>query len=115
MKKEKYILCVTDKSGIFHLGTKTDYEQKAEAYRHKTGAYIQLENDPLWTVLDKVVHLLNTLRSKEHIRAWQLNEMMPKRDKVALGYLYFIPKLHKVTKTHIFFSRSYDYIDGLFS
>ncbi len=38
IKKEKYILRVTDKSGIFHLDDKTDYEQKAEAYRHKTGA-----------------------------------------------------------------------------
>jgi hypothetical protein len=33
IKKEKYIIRVTDKSGIFHLGNKTDYEQKAEAYR----------------------------------------------------------------------------------
>jgi hypothetical protein len=33
LKKAKYILRVTDKSDIFHLGYKTDYEQKAEAYR----------------------------------------------------------------------------------
>ena len=100
LKKQKYILRVTDKSGIFHLSHASDYEQKAEAYRQKTGAYIELENDPLWTVFDKVVHLLNNLRSKDHIRAWQLNKMMPKRDKVALAYLYFIPKPHKV-KTNI--------------
>jgi hypothetical protein len=83
-------------SGIFHLGHAKDYEQKAEAYRQKTGAYIELENDPLWSVFDKAVRLLNDLRSKDHIRAWQLNEMMPKRDKIALAYLYFIPKPHKV-------------------
>jgi hypothetical protein len=59
LKKSTYVLHVTDKSGIFHLGNKTDYEQKAEAYRHKTGAYIELESDPLWPVFDKVVHLLN--------------------------------------------------------
>jgi hypothetical protein len=100
IKKENYILRVTDKSGIFHLGTKADYEQKAEAYRHKTSAYVQLDNDPLWTVFDKVVHLLNNLRSKDQIRAWQLNKMMPKRDKVALAYLYFIPKPHKVTNVY---------------
>jgi hypothetical protein len=52
IKKEKYILRVTDKSGIFHLGHAKDYEQKAEAYRQKTGAYIELESDPLWTVFD---------------------------------------------------------------
>ena len=44
IKKEKYILRVTDKSGIFHLSHATDYEQKAEAYRQKTGAYIELDN-----------------------------------------------------------------------
>jgi hypothetical protein len=96
IKKGKYILRVTDKSGIFHLGHAKDYEQKAEAYREKTGAYIRLENDPLWTVFDKVVHLLNDLRSKDQIRVRQLDKMMPKRDKVALAYLYFIPKPHKV-------------------
>lgn len=42
LKKHKYILRVTDKSGIFHLGHATDYERKAEAYRKKTAAYTQL-------------------------------------------------------------------------
>ena len=32
LKKGKYILRVTDKSGIFHISHATDYEQKAEAY-----------------------------------------------------------------------------------
>jgi hypothetical protein len=40
IKKEQYVLRVTDKSGIFHLGRVTDYEQKAEAHRQKTDAYI---------------------------------------------------------------------------
>ncbi len=96
LKKGKYILRVTDKSGIFHIDHATDYEQKAEAYRQKTGAYTELENDPLWTIFDKVIHLLNNLRSKDHIRVWQLNKMMPKQDQVELAYLYFIPKPHKV-------------------
>ena len=101
LRKGNYILRFTEKSGIFHIGHATDYEKKAEAYRQKTGAYIELENDPLWTVFDKVVHLLNELRSKDQIRAWQLDKMMPKRDQVALAYLYFIPKPHKVTNVHI--------------
>ncbi len=86
---------------LFHLGHAADYEQKAETYRQKTGAYIELESDPLWTVFDKVVHLLNNLRSKDQIRARQLDKMMPKRDKMALAYLYFIHKSHKVTNIHI--------------
>jgi hypothetical protein len=96
LKKANYILRVTDKSGIFHLGNTTDYQKKAEAYRQKTGAYIELESNPLWIVFDKVVHLLNDLRSKDHIRVWQLKKMLPKREKVDLAYLYFIPKPHKV-------------------
>jgi hypothetical protein len=69
LKKVKYILRVTDKSGIFHIGHAKDYDKKAEAHRQRTGAYIELATNPLWTVYDKVVHLLNDLRSKKHIRA----------------------------------------------
>jgi hypothetical protein len=96
LKKEKYILRVTDKSGIFHIDHAKDYDKKVEAHRQRTGAYIELATNPLWTVYDKVVHLLNDLRRRKHIRAWQLNKMMPKREKVELTYLYFVPKPHKV-------------------
>ena len=54
LRKGNYILRFTDKSGIFHIGHATDYEQKAEAYRQKTGAYIELESDPLWPILIKL-------------------------------------------------------------
>ena len=103
LKTSKQILRVTDKSGIFHSGDAKDYEKKAEAYREKTKAYIELETNPLWVVFDKVVHLLNDLRSKKQILAWQLDKMMPKRDDVELAYLYFIPKPHKVNKFEVLF------------
>jgi hypothetical protein len=96
LKKANYILRITDKSGIFHLSHVTDYEQKAEAYRQKTSAHIELDSHPLWIVFDKVVHLLNDLPSKRHILAWQLDQMMSKRKKVSLAYLYFVPKPRKV-------------------
>ena len=102
LKKEEYVLRVTDKSGIFHIGHAKDYERKAELYRQKTGAFIQLESNPLLAVFDKVVHLLNDLRSKNQIRAWQFNKMMPKRDKIQLAYLYFVPKPHKVVQLHYY-------------
>ncbi|CAF4643107.1 unnamed protein product, partial [Rotaria socialis] len=95
LKKGNYILRETDKSGIFHIGTSVDYEKKAEAYRQKTGAYIELDSNPLRSVFDKVILLLNDLRSKKYILSWQLDKMMPKRDTVQLAYLYFIPKPHK--------------------
>lgn len=101
LKKYNQILRVTDKGGIFHIGDAKDYEQKADAYRQKTGAYVELETNPLWPAFDKVVHLLNDLRSKKHILAWQLNKMMPKRDKIELAYLYFVPKPHKVISEYL--------------
>ncbi|CAF1535325.1 unnamed protein product [Adineta ricciae] len=95
LKKSNQVLRVTDKSGIFHIGDANDYEQKAEAYREKTKAYIELENDPLCVVFDKAVNLLNDLRSKKHILAWQFDKMIPKRENAQLAYLYFVPKPHK--------------------
>ncbi|CAF1426273.1 unnamed protein product [Adineta ricciae] len=85
----------TDKSGMFHIGDANNYEQKAEAYREKTKEYIELENDPLYVVFDKAVNLLNDLRSKKHIFAWQFGKMIPKREDAQLAYLYFVPKPHK--------------------
>ena len=96
LKKGQHVLRVTDKSGVFHIGHVRDYEQKADAYRRKTNAYVELDDDPLWTVFDRVTHLLNELRAKKHIHVWQLEKMMPKRAKVALAHLYFNPKSHKV-------------------
>ena len=102
LKKGDCILRMTDKSGRFHLGHIQDYQRKAQAYREKTKAYIELSMNPLSTTFYKVVPLLNELRSKNHIKAGQLNQMMPKADKVTLAYLYFIPKPHKVSLTLIF-------------
>ncbi|CAF3428682.1 unnamed protein product [Rotaria socialis] len=95
LKKGNYILRETDKNGIFHIGNSVDYEKKAEAYRQKTGAYIELDSNPLWSVFDKVILLLNDLRSKKYILSRQLDKMMLKREKIQLAYLYFIPKPHK--------------------
>ncbi|CAF4175015.1 unnamed protein product [Rotaria magnacalcarata] len=88
-------LSKSGKSGIFHIGNSVDYEKKAEAYRQKTGFYIELDSNPLWSVFDKVILLLNDLRSNKYILSWQLHKMMPEREKVQLDYLYFIPKPHK--------------------
>ncbi|CAF4898878.1 unnamed protein product, partial [Rotaria socialis] len=53
------------------------------------------DSNPLWSVFDKVILLLNDLRSKKYILSWQLDKMIPKREKIQLAYLYFIPKPHK--------------------
>ncbi|CAF3803944.1 unnamed protein product [Rotaria sordida] len=64
-KKGKYIVRIIDKNGILHTDRATDYEKKTEVYRQKIIAYIELESVPLWQVINKVVHLLNDLRSKK--------------------------------------------------
>ncbi|CAF3391948.1 unnamed protein product [Rotaria sp. Silwood2] len=46
LKKGKYILRVTDKSGIFHIGYTIYYDKKVRSCRQKTGAYIELESNP---------------------------------------------------------------------
>lgn len=99
LKKGNYILRTSDKSGIFHLGHVKDYKRKAQAYQERTQAYVELTGDNLLSVIfRKVACLLNELRSKKHIQAGQLERMMPKFDTVSLGYLYFIPKPHKVNQ-----------------
>ncbi|CAF2149041.1 unnamed protein product [Rotaria magnacalcarata] len=41
------IIRVTNKSGIFHIGSTLDYDEKVKKYQAKTNAYIQLSSDPL--------------------------------------------------------------------
>lgn len=96
IKKAHYLIRVTDKSGIFHVGQTTDYDRKVLLYQEKTKAYVELSSNPLMDTFYKVVRLLNDLRSKQQIKEWQLKKMMPDQKKIKLAYLYFIPKPHKV-------------------
>ena len=81
------------------------------SFLYKLTPYVQLPSDPLMDTFSKVVRLLNDLRSKQHIRQWQLTKMMPDQKKIKLAHLYFIPKPHKVnlqgSKTFVF-QRSFD-------
>ena len=96
LAKFKLVLRQTDKSPVFHIGQSNDYERKATQYRTKTGAYLELSSNPLKEILDRVTRLLNDLRSRKQILAWQYKKMMPDRRKVKLGHMYFLPKSHKV-------------------
>ncbi|CAF1559044.1 unnamed protein product [Rotaria sordida] len=46
LKRHKFILCETDKSGVLHIGRQIDYERKAAEYRQTTGAYEELTSNP---------------------------------------------------------------------
>lgn len=101
----------TDKSGVLHIGSVSDYERKAAEYRAKTGAYCELSSNPLNEIFDKVTHLLHDLKSKKRISVKQHNKMMPDRTKVHLAYMYFVPKTHKVnTQYHEISSLVFRYL-----
>ena len=96
LHKSACIIRVSDKSGVFHIGSKSDYERKVALYQEKTEAYVELLSNPLMEIFYKVVRLLNDLNSKKQIPVWQYRQMMPNKEKMKLAYLYFIPKSHKV-------------------
>jgi hypothetical protein len=98
LKKANLVLRPTDKSGVLHIGSASDYERKAIEYRAKTGAYVELASDPLEDIVNKVESVLNDLRSKKYISVKQYIKMIPNRAKVHLPYMYFIPKAHKVKR-----------------
>ena len=98
LRKLRVVIREFDKSGILHIGYKSDYDKKMLLYQEKTNAYIELlvPSNPLTETFYKVVRLLNDLNSKKQIRVWQLKKMMPDHKKIELAYLYFLPKPHKV-------------------
>jgi len=96
LKKIPVIIRESDKSGIIHVGYKSDYDKKVLLYQEKTQAYVELSSNPLMDTFHKVVHLLNDLSTKRQIQQWQYKKMIPNKEKIELAYLYFIPKPHKV-------------------
>jgi hypothetical protein len=96
LKKLPIIIRESDKSGIIHVGYKSDYDKKVLLYQEKTQAYVELSSNPLMDTFYKVVHLLNDLSTKRQIQQWQYKKMIPNKEKIELAYLYFIPKPHKV-------------------
>jgi hypothetical protein len=61
-------------------------------------AYEEVKNGkcPLADNLSTVVQLLDKLLKSKAINQKQYSMMMPKKDKIELGHLYFLPKPHKV-------------------
>ena len=96
LKQFKLIIRVTDKSNNFYIGSSIEFQKKEQKYFNDTNAYIQLHANSFKEILNRVIQLLNHLRSKKHILKWQFDEMMPDKVKTELAHLYFNPKTHKV-------------------
>ncbi len=45
LRRTNHVLRVTDKSGVFHIGTMIDYERKVKEYQIKTNAYVELSSN----------------------------------------------------------------------
>ncbi len=96
IQQHNLIICLTDKSNNFYIGSAIEFEKKVQKYFNETNAYVELMNNPFNEILDKVIQLLNHLHSKKYILKWQYEQMRPDRTKSELAHLYFNPKTHKV-------------------
>ena len=47
LRKLPVIIRQSDKSGVLHIGYKSDYERKVLAYQEKTKAYVELASNPM--------------------------------------------------------------------
>ena len=99
LQEHHLTLRLTDKSNHFYIGLTSEFKKKELAYLNETNAYVQLNTNPFDEVLNKVIQLLNQLRSKKFILKWQYDQMMPDVKKIELAHLYFNPKTHKVCET----------------
>jgi len=101
IKQLNLIIRLTDKSNNFYIGSTIEFEKKVQKFFQDTNAFIELSGNPFNEILNKVIQLLNNLRSNQRILEWQLKEMMPDLKKCELAHLYFNPKTHKVQCTSI--------------
>ena len=87
----------TDKSKVFHLGKKQDYELKSKDYMNKTKAYQCLDNDdPLLNLINRTNKYLLDLRLSHWIKQKQYELLSIKPEEAELSHLYYLPKAHKM-------------------
>jgi hypothetical protein len=99
LKNANAIIRRTDKSKVFYICHKDEFDQKALNYMTKTRAYDEIVSgiNPYDDMLRSVMSLLNQLKERKAITLEQWKLMMPNRATCELPHLYFIPKAHKVS------------------
>ncbi|CAF1626475.1 unnamed protein product, partial [Adineta ricciae] len=96
IKLTNTVIRKTDKSKVFHLGQKEDYEQKSTEYMNRTKAYQCLGSiDPLPDLVQGTNKYLFDLRLAKWITQKQYEELCVRTDEVELAHLYYLPKTHK--------------------
>lgn len=96
IQQKQLILRVVDKGNTFYIGSSKPFDIKVQKYFTETNAFIQLNENPLQEILNRVVRTLKTMRSKSLISQKQLEKMLPDMKTSELAHLYFNPKIHKV-------------------
>jgi hypothetical protein len=105
LKSSNSIIRPTDKSKVFHLGSKQDYDRKALEYMQKTNAYKEISTNinPYLDHLRDVLTLIDPLLGSKaiNLKLWK-RQMRPDQKTLELAHLYFIPKPHKVNDVTLF-------------
>ena len=97
LKSHNVVLQKTDKSKVFHLGTKEDYRKKSDEYMAKTQAYQCLgQDDPLPDLVRRTNEYLLQLRLANWITQKQYELLSVNPIEAELAHLYYLPKAHKI-------------------
>lgn len=95
-KQGKVIFRQTDKSKVFHLDKPENYIKKSIAYMQKTDAYVEINQSPLTSMIEKTEQLLINLVNKKLLPGKYFEKLKPNREEAELPHLYYNPKDHKV-------------------
>jgi hypothetical protein len=96
LRSHDVILQKTDKSKVFHLGTRNDYQKKSDEYMAKTQAYQCLgHHDPLPDLIRRTNEYLLQLRLAKWITQKQYELLCVNPADAELAHLYYLPKAHK--------------------
>ncbi|CAF5058531.1 unnamed protein product, partial [Rotaria magnacalcarata] len=96
IRSASVVLQRTDKSKVFHLGTRQHYQKKSNEYMEKTEAYQCLGvNDPLPNLIERTNKYLLDLRLAHWITQKQYELLCVKPSEAKLAHLYYLPKTHK--------------------
>ncbi|CAF5148456.1 unnamed protein product, partial [Rotaria magnacalcarata] len=96
IRSASLVLQKTDKSKVFHLGTRQHYQKKSNEYMEKTEAYQCLGvNDSLPDLIERTNKYLLDLRLAHWITQKQYELLCVKPSEAILAHLYYLPKTHK--------------------
>lgn len=95
-KRGKVIFRQTDKSKVFHIDRPETYIEKSVAYMRKTDAYVEIEQSPLNSMIEKTEELLRNLIHKKLLPGKYFEKLRPKIEESELPHLYYNPKDHKI-------------------